>query len=186
MQRGPRGPPSDGGTPAHAVEALMIVKRRRPPCQCTGSRGRPKEAEARAALRQGPGWSQTQRGLRATSVGALVVPNRRRIPRQCGAPSMISKPRRPPCQCNRGLGGPNGKEVPTPIRKGALWPKPNDARVATGKGPRWSLGEGDPYALAEAASRIQNRRWPPRNFDGSLGDPKATEVESYRRGLHDP
>ena len=62
MQRGgPRWSQSEGGPLAHAVEASVVPKRRRPPRPCGGGLGAPKAKEAPSP-----------------------IPKRRRPPRPCG------------------------------------------------------------------------------------------------------
>ena len=84
MRRGPRWSLNGGGPHAHAAGALVVPKRRRPPCPRSGGLGGPKTEEAPKPMRRGPRWSLNGGGPHAHAAGASVVPKRRRPPRPCG------------------------------------------------------------------------------------------------------
>ena len=67
----------------------------------------------------------------------------------------------------QGLGGPQAKEAPSPMRAG----------------PRWSESERSPLAQAAGASEVPKRRRPPRPCGGGLSNSKANGLPSpMRRG----
>ena len=74
MRWGPRWSQNEGGPRAHAVGALVVPKRRRPPRPCGGGLGGPKMKEAPSPMRWGPRWFQSEGGPLARAVGASVVP----------------------------------------------------------------------------------------------------------------
>ena len=126
--------PKPGGPLALAAVALVIPKRRRPPCLSGGGLGGPKAKEAPAPQRRGPRWSQSEGGPHASAAGASVIPKRRRPPclRGEGA-SVIPKRRRPPRLSGGGLGDTSGGG---PLAKGGPLVGSAEAR-----GPRWSQSD---------------------------------------------
>ena len=80
MRWGPLRSPNEGGPLAHAVGALVVHKRRRPPClggpkakevySPTGGPGGRKWKVALSPMWWGPRWSQRDGGPRAYTAGA--------------------------------------------------------------------------------------------------------------------
>ena len=174
--------PSGRDPLAHAAQASVVPKRRRPPRPFGGGLGGQKKVQAPLPMRRGPWWSQNGGGPRAHVAGASVGPKRR-------------TPRLP---CGGVLGGPEADEAPSPMRRRPRWSQSGGSPlahaawasvVAKGGGPLvHAVGSlvvpkrRTPRAHAAGASVVPKRRMSRLPCGAGLGGPKAEAPSSMRRG----
>ena len=130
------------------------------------SEGRPCALAARASM------VPKRRRPYAHAAGVSLLPMQRRPPRPCGGASVVPKQIGPPPARGEGLGAPNWKDAPTPLRRGPRWSESEGGPGAYTAGALVVFCERGSQALVEGDSVVPKRRRPPRRLHGGvLGGP---------------